>query len=183
MQLTLTCLPSITIVPGTNYWHGLTGVKAVSAASGHLLLRHIVGGGHNDKNAKSMYPLHAESPPSLPATFYLWNRFMVLKSKTHSSNEFILNTEAKLEFFVASVIFYNKFGYSFVPTSVWKKIYLTKYLVYPTFLCEPRKSFDSFIQLVTSKIYSSIKVFRAWEVRLLSLLFFMPPGLWGIIIF
>ena len=84
---------------------------------GHVLLTHWRGG-HSEKHAEGMYHLilYAEPPPTLPATFYLRNRFMVLKNKANSSNEFILNTEAKLAVFFASVTFYNESGYGFVPT-------------------------------------------------------------------
>lgn len=125
MLPTLTCLSNRTVVPGIKSWHWLTDMWVTSAAGGgHVLLGRTAEGDRNDENAKSMYHLilHAESPPTLPATFYLWNRFMVLKSRTHSSNEFILNTEAKLEFFIASVTFYNESGYSFVPTSSLEQV-------------------------------------------------------------
>lgn len=94
-----------------------------AVGGGHLSLRHTEERDHNDKNAKSMSHLilHAEFPPILPAAFCLRNRFMVLKSRTHLSNEFILNTEAKLEFFIASVTSYNKSGYSFIPASSLEK--------------------------------------------------------------
>lgn len=94
-----------------------------AVGGGHLSPRHTEERDRNDKNAKSKSHLilHAEFPPILPAAFCLRNRFMVLKSRTHLSNEFILNTEAKLEFFIASVAFYNKSGYSFVPASSLEK--------------------------------------------------------------
>lgn len=94
-----------------------------AVGGGQLFLRHTEERDRNDKNAKSTSHLilHAEFPPILPAAFCLRNRFMVLKSRTHLSNEFILNTEAKLEFFIASVTSYNKSGYSFVPASNLEK--------------------------------------------------------------
>lgn len=81
--------------------------------------------------------LYAESPPTLPATFYLRNRFMVLKNRTNSSNEFILNPEAKLAVFFASETFYNESGYDFVPTFSLEKDRSDKVFGLPTFLCEP----------------------------------------------
>lgn len=95
-----------------------------AVGGGYLSLRHTEERDSDDKNAKSRSHLilHAEFPPILPATFCLRNRFMVLKSRTHLSNEFILNTEAKLEFFIASVTSYNKSGYDFVPASSLEKV-------------------------------------------------------------
>lgn len=62
---------------------------------------------------------------------------MVLKNRTNSSNEFILNTEAKLAVFFASMTFYNESVCGFVHTFSLEKDRSYKVFGLNTFLCEP----------------------------------------------
>ena len=137
--MALTYLSNVTIAPGTKSQHCLTGTWAMLLQMEGMSCWHTLERGSHEKHAEGMYHLilYAEPPPTLPATFYLRNRFMVLKNKANSSNEFILNTEAKLAVFFASVTFYNESGYGFVSTFSLEKDRSYKVFGLSTFLCEP----------------------------------------------
>lgn len=69
------------------------------------------GRGYNYVKVKSIYYFifYVEFLLISLVIFYLWNRFMVLKSRIYLLNEFILNIEIKLKFVIVFVIFYDEF--------------------------------------------------------------------------